>query len=264
MADAETYKMMAVIEMDAKGAIKDTQVLDANFTSLGNTMQKGKARAEGAKEAQDKLNDSIKRGGKSTTEANVQTIKSLALMEAATSGLNQFISAKYKRIDADLAAGKISQEEAEAQRNAIKQQEKYTGMLEQGIAIARLATVAQALYAAANWNTVASLKASTIAVLTLNGALYANPLMWVVGAVVIMLGFLIALELKFGLVTKAVETSSAAFEAFGNWVNGARDSIVGLGDDIQEFVDGKLAQIEMVGDIISGGSLGSGGTLGGG
>ena len=149
MADAETYKMMALIEMDAKGAIKDTEVLDAKFTSLGATFQKGQKRMEGTKDAQDKLNDSIKRGGKSTTDANVSTITNLALMEAATSGLNQLISAQYKRIDADLAAGKITAEEAEQRRKQIKQQEKYTGILETSIAIVRLATVAQALYAAA-------------------------------------------------------------------------------------------------------------------
>jgi len=243
---------MAVIEMDAKGAIKDTQVLDSEFTSLGASMQKGKKRAEGAKEAQDKLNTSIKQGGKSTTEANVQTIKSLALMEAATSGLNQWISAKYKRIDADLAAGKISQEEAEAKRKEIKQQEKYTGIMEQGIAIARLATVAQALYAAANWSTVASLKATTIQVLTLNGALYANPLLWVAGAVIIALAALALLEHKFGLVTKTVEAANAAFEKLQGLMGGVRDSFVGLGNDVEEFVDEKLSKVNFVLDLIGG------------
>ena len=252
MADAETYKMMAVIEMDAKGAIKDTEVLDAKFTSLGASMQKGQKRAEGAKQAQDKLNTSIQRGGKSTTEANVQTIKSLALMEAATSGLNQWISAQYKKIDADLVAGKISQEEAEAERRAIKQKEALTGRLEEVIAISRLATVAQALYAAANWNTVASLKANTIAVLTLNGALWANPLLWVVVATIALTVAMIYLEKKLGLVTKTVEAANAAFEKLQQMADGAKDSILGLGDDIQEFVDEKLAKLEFVFDLIGG------------
>tara|TARA_R100000995_G_scaffold83749_1_gene60486 strand:- start:1982 stop:2761 length:780 start_codon:yes stop_codon:yes gene_type:complete len=252
MADAETFKMMAVIEMDAKGAIKDTEVLDAKFSSLGNTMQKGKSRAEGAKEAQDKLNTSIKQGGKATTEANVSTIKNLALMEAATSGFNQLISAQYKKIDAALAEGRINEEEAARQRKAVKRQEKYTGTLEQGIAVMRLGTVAHAMYVAATSITTAGIKANTVAVLTLNGALYANPLLWVVGAVVIMLGVLIALELKFGLVTKAVDASSEAFEAFGNWLNGARDSLMGLGEDMQEFADNTMDKLGFVGDLISG------------
>ena len=79
MADAETFKMLAVIESDAKGAIKDAEVLDAKYTSLGASFQKGQKRAEGAKEAQDKLNKSIKDNQKSTTDANVSTIKNLAI-----------------------------------------------------------------------------------------------------------------------------------------------------------------------------------------
>ena len=253
MAGEDTFKMMAVIEMDAKGAIKDTEVLDAKFTSLGSTMQKGQKRMEGAKAAQEKLNTSIKEGGKSTTEANVSTIKNLALMEAATSGLNQLISAQYKRIDADLAAGKITQEEAEQRRKQIKQQEKYTGLLETGIAVARLATVAQLLFAAASNMTLASVKANTIAVLTLNGALLANPLLLVVVAAVALAAILIVLEQKFGLVTKGVDVANQKLEAFGNWVNGIRDSVMGLGDDIQDFVDEKLKKIEFVTDLIGGG-----------
>ena len=253
MAGAETYKMLAVIEMDAKGAITDTEVLDKKFTSLGSTFQKGQKRMEGAEKAQKKLNQSIKDGGKSTTKANVSTITNLALMEAATSGLNQLISAQYKRIDADLAAGKISAEEAEQRRKQIKQQEKYTGLLESTIAIARLATVAQALYAAATNVTTASVKANTIAVLTLNGALYANPLMWIAGMVVIMLVLLAGLEHKFGLVTKAVEAGNNALEGFLGWLSGTRDSIMGLGDDIQDFVDEKMKKIEFVVDLIGGG-----------
>jgi len=215
-------------------------------------MQKGEKRMKGAKKAQDKLNSSIKQGSKSTTESNVQTIKSLALMEAATSGLNQWISAKYKRIDADLAAGKISQEEAEALRKSIKQQEKYTGMMEQGIAIARLSTVVQALYAAANWNTVASLKASTISVLTLNGALWANPLLWIVVATIALTAAMLVLEQKLGLVTKGVDAANVAFEKLMNWVDGVRDGIKGLGDDFEEFVDEKMAKVEFITDLIGG------------
>ena len=251
MAGEDTFKMMAVIEMDAKGAIKDTEVLDAKFTSLGSTMQKGQKRMEGAKDAQEKLNTSIKEGGKSTTEANVSTIKNLALMEAATSGLNQLISAQYKRIDADLAAGKITQEEAEQRRKQIKQQEKYTGLLETGIAVARLATVAQLLFAAASNMTLASVKANTIAVLTLNGALLANPLLLVVVAAVALAAILIVLEQKFGLVTKGIDAANDAFDKLMDMVNGAKDAIFGLDDAAREFVEGGLEKLSFVGDLIA-------------
>ena len=247
---AETDVMLVAIQMDADGAIKDTEVLDRKFTSLGSTFQKGQKRAEGAEKAQKKLTKSIKEGGNATTKANVQTIANLALMEAATSGLNQLISAQYKRIDADLASGKINAEEAELKRKQIKQQEKYTGILETGIAIARLATVAQMLYAAATQVTTAGVKANTIAVLTLNGALYANPLLWIVVAVIALVAVLLILESKFGLVTKGVEAANQQFENLLNWANGVRDSIVGLGEDIEDFVEEKMKKLDFLGDMM--------------
>ena len=116
---AEEDVMLVAIKMDASGAIKDTEVLDKKFTCLGATFQKGQKRAEGAAQAQAKLDTSIKKTTKSTVEANVSSLSKLAAMEALTSASNQLISAQYKRIDAALAEGKISAEEAEIQRKNI-------------------------------------------------------------------------------------------------------------------------------------------------
>tara|TARA_R110000744_G_scaffold352963_4_gene459243 strand:- start:438 stop:1190 length:753 start_codon:yes stop_codon:yes gene_type:complete len=248
---AENQVMLVAIEMDAKGAIQSTEVLDAKFTSLGATFAKGQKRAEGAAAGQKKLNKQIKTGTKSTTEANVANISFLAATEAITSATNQYISSKYKSIDADLASGKITQEEAEQKRNAVKQQEKYTGALERGIAIVRFGTAAGMIFNAVQGMTIAGLKAQTISVLTLNGALYANPIVLVVVAAVALAAILIVLEQKFGLVTKGVDEANRQFEKLMNWVDGARDSIMGLGDDIQEFVDEKLEMLSFVGDLIA-------------
>ena len=173
---AEADVMLAVIKVDVQG-VQEFEVLDRKYTSLGSTMQKGQKRAEGAKDAQKKLTTAIKEGGDQQTKANVQTIANLALMEAATSGLNQLISAQYKRIDADLASGKISAEEAEEKRKQIKQQEKYTGLLETGIAIARLWTVAQMLATAVTNKLTASTNLNTTAVKANTAAMLKNP--WV-------------------------------------------------------------------------------------
>ena len=249
---AESDKVLLVVEADAKGAIKDFQVLDATYTSLGATMQKGQKRAEGAADAQKKLNKQIKTGTKNTTEANVANISFLAATEAITSSMNQYISAKYKSIDADLASGEITQEEAEQKRKAVKQQEKYTGALEKGIAIVRFGTAAGMIFNAVQGMTIAGLKKQTMSVLTLNGALYANPIMLVVVAAVALAAILIVLEQKFGIVTKGVDAANVAFENFMNWVNNTRDSIMGLGDDIQDFVDEKMAKVEFITDLIGG------------
>jgi hypothetical protein len=255
MADAETFKMLAVIESDAKGAIKDAEVLDAKYTSLGASFQKGQKRGEGAKEAQDKLNKSIQQGSKNTTEANVGLIKNLALMEAATSGLNQLVSAQYKRIDAQLAAGDITEEEAEKERKVWKEREKVTGGLETLIAVLRLATVAQAIYTAATNVTTASIKAQTIAVLTLNGALLANPIVQVVVGAAALAAMLLFLESRLQLVTKGVEAANEAFKQLIEFVEAAKDGILGLGEGTQEFIDNQLDKLGIIGDLTGGGDF---------
>ena len=225
---AEKDVMLVAIKMDADGAIKDTEVLDRKFTSLGATFQKGQKRAEGAATAQKKLDKSIKGTTKSTIEGNVANIGFLAATEAITSATNQYISSKYKSIDADLAAGKISQEEAEEKRNAVKQQEKYTGALERGIAIIRFATAAGMIFNAVQNMTIAGLKKKTIAVLTLNGALAANPILLVVVSLVALAAMLVFLEHKIGFVTKSVDAANESLKKFMEWANGTKDAIFGL------------------------------------
>ena len=226
---AETDVMLVAIRMDAKGAIQDTEVLDRKFTSLGSTFQKGQKRAEGAAQAQKKLEKSIKGTSKSTVEANVANISKLAAMEAATSGLNQLISAQYKRIDADVASGKISMEEAEKERKKIKQHEKYTGILETVIAVERLRTVGLMMYAAASTITIAGIEAQTIAVLTLNGALAVNPVVALVEAGLALAAVIVYLGYKFNMLTDQV-----------TWMNEQADkfmkSLTGVGDSVRDLL----------------------------
>tara|TARA_R110002020_G_scaffold3388_1_gene15181 strand:+ start:442 stop:1206 length:765 start_codon:yes stop_codon:yes gene_type:complete len=236
---AEEDVMLVAIRLDAKGAIQDTEVLDTKFDKLGNTMRKGQERAEGAAQAQAKLDKSIEKTTKSTVESNVANISFLAATEAITSSMNQYISSKYKSIDADLAAGKISQEEAEQKRKAVKQQEKYTGALERGIAIVRFGAAAGMIFNAVQGVTIAGLKAQTMAVLTLNGALYANPLLWVVLAVVALVAVLYVLEKRFGTVTKSVEVVSLAFEGLGLLLR-----------DCVDLLDGLTARMGPLGDAL--------------
>ena len=147
--------MLSVIKIKADG-IQIIDVVDTKYEKLGTTMAKGKKRTEGHAKAMKDLQTISDKNAKSTMNDNVQTIAKLQVMEAATSGLNQLISAQYKRIDADLAAGEITAEEADERRKAIKQQEKYTGILESAIAISRLYTVAQVIGAAVTAKSVIS------------------------------------------------------------------------------------------------------------
>jgi len=225
--------MLIAIKMDAKGAIQDTEILDTKFKSLGASMQKGKTRTEGMAVAQEKLAKATKRSTKSTVEGNVAMIGKLAAFEAATSGLNQLISAQYKRIDAALAEGKIDAEEAERQRKKIKQQEKYTGMLETGIGVARLYTVGQMIMAAATASATAATNANTTSVKANTVALLANPwtiLAIAIAAVVVMM---VDFWVKSGGVRRmiedindAVDAAAEKWNAFGDSINGAMSWLV--------------------------------------
>ena len=219
---AEADVMLAVIKVDVEG-VQEVEVLDAKYTSLGSTFQKGQQRAEGAKEAQKKLTKSIEEGGNATTKANVQTITNLALMEAATSGLNQGISAQYKSIDAKLAAGKITEEEAEKQRKAWKERERHTARLETAIAVMRLLTVAKALGTAVTNALTASTNANTVAVQSNTRAMLANPWVRIVIIAALLAMAIVKLNKELGL--------------FGNQFDWLEKKTKGLNDSLMGFLN---------------------------
>jgi len=194
---AEADVMLAVIKVDVEG-VQEVEVLDAKYTSLGSTFQKGQKRAEGAAEGQKKLTKAIKEGGEQQTKANVQTITNLALAEAATSGLNQAISAQYKSIDAKLAAGKIDEEEAERLRKSWKQREKHTARLETAIAVWRLWTVAKALATAMENKLTTATNLNTKALKANTAAAMANPWIRIVVIAALLTMYIVKLNKETG------------------------------------------------------------------
>ena len=172
MAEEDVLLLSARIKADG---IEVLDVIDTKYEKLGKTLQKGKARTEGHAEALEKLRKAQQQTSQSTQENSVKNIESLMIMEAATSGINQLISARYKDIDAQLASGEITQEEAEELRKSVKEQERYSSSLEKTIGIMRLYKVAQfAAAAAVNVFRAATLK-NTKAILLNTAALLANP-----------------------------------------------------------------------------------------
>ena len=203
---AERDIMSVQIAFDADGAIKKAKVLDTNFKSLGASMAKGAERTKGLEDAQRKLEGALGKTGDTTVKNNVAFIGKLAAFEAITSATNQLISAQYKRIDADLAAGKITQEEAEQLRKNVKQYEKYTGLLETGIALARFGTVIQMAYNAALAMTAKNTDRATLSTVAFNFALKQ-----IISSVVLLLGYMIAMEKIFGKTTKTIDTITESF-----------------------------------------------------
>jgi ribosomal protein S13 len=198
---AEEDVLLVAVKMDADGAITDTELLDNKFKSLSKTFRNSKEPMVGAEQSQKKLNKAIKEGQKETKDANVANISAMLALEGLTSGLNQSISARYKQIDADLAAGKLSEEQAEAKRKEIKQQEFITGSLEQYIAVARLAIATNALLTAARGldvkATIAQIKANKI----LTFVMKQNPAVKILIVILALAAAFYVLETRLGLLT---------------------------------------------------------------
>jgi polyhydroxyalkanoate synthesis regulator phasin len=226
---AEADVMLTAMKFTAEG-IEVIEVVDTKYEKLGKTFAKGKKRAEGTKEALGKLNKQIEKNTKTTENSSVKNIESLMIMEAATSGLNQLISARYKDIDAQLASGEITQEEAEELRKSVKQQEKYSSTLERTIGILRLVKVAQfAAVAAMNLYTAATWK-NTKAVATNTLVMLANP--WVM-ATLALVGLGVALKgasKEFGFLSDQMEALGETFKPVTESIESmaeALDSIIG-------------------------------------
>ena len=227
MAEEDVFLLSARVKADG---VEVLDIIDTKYEKLGKTLQKGKARTEGHAEAMEKLRKASEKNTKTTTDSSVKNIESLMIMEAATSGLNQLISARYKDIDAQLASGEITQEEAEELRKSVKQQEKYSSTLERTIGILRLVKVAQfAAVAAMNLYTAATWK-NTKAVATNTLVMLANP--WVM-ATLALVGLGVALKgasKEFGFLSDQMEALGETFKPVTESIESmaeALDSIIG-------------------------------------
>tara|TARA_R100001510_G_scaffold52877_1_gene53970 strand:+ start:1810 stop:2565 length:756 start_codon:yes stop_codon:yes gene_type:complete len=242
---AEEDVLLVAVKMDADGAITDTELLDNKFKNLSTTFRNSKKPMEGAEQSQKKLNKAIKEGQKETKDANVANISAMLALEGLTSGLNQSISARYKQIDADLAAGKITAEQAEAKRKEVKQQEFITGSLEQYIAVARLAIATNALLTAARGldvkATIAQIKANKI----LTFVMKQNPAVRILLVILALAAAFYVLESRLGLLT-------TTFRLFSMALAEIRDIFMSIVDLIQNFTAG----LRVAGDIMTDSPLG--------
>ena len=238
---AEEDLMLLVIKTDAKGAITETRILDDNFKNLSTTFRKGTQETEKLNTVMAKQVDVSKKDANAQTARNTSYISGLAAMEAVTSATNQLISAQYKRIDAALAEGKITAEEAEKQRKAIKRQEKYTGLLETTIAVMRLATVGHMIYTSVVGMSSTAIVANTKAVAANTLALLANPLFWAIAGIVVGLGMmvyaLVKLAQHFKLLERSMEGVNSAISFFKEGVQWITENVGEALDSAGNFAD---------------------------
>ena len=118
------------------------------------------------------------------------------------------------------------------------------------IALKKLAAASETADTAAKGANTTATGAATTSTWGFNMALLANPIVLIIVGAIALAAALIALEQKFGLVTKGIDASTAAFKDLLGWVDGAKDAIFGLGDAVEEFVEDKLEKLGALGDLI--------------
>jgi len=238
---AERDVMLLAVEMDASGAIKDTQILDDKFENLSKTFRKGTQETQKLDRVMAKQVKTTKDAKLANIDLSATYLKTLAGLDALTSGLNQGISAQYKMIDAKLASGEIDEEEAERKRKIWKAREKHTARLESAIALMRLATVVHMVYTAVIGATTTATTANTAAVTANTVAWYMNPMFWAIAGIVAGIALFIfslaALMEKFKTLDTIMEGVNKQGEKFMNWVNDAKDVLGGFGEKVGETTD---------------------------
>ena len=238
---AERDVMLLAVEMDAKGAITQTEILDRKFESLSKTFRKGTQETIKLDRVMAKQVKTTKDAKLANIDLSATYLKTLAGLDALTSGLNQGISAQYKMIDAKLASGAIDEEEAERKRKIWKAREIHTARLESAIAVMRLATVAHMVYTAVVGATTTATTASTAAVTANTAAWYMNPMFWaiagIVGGLALFILSLAALMDKFRTLETIMAKVNEQGEKFMGWVEKATGVLGGIGDAVGDAGD---------------------------
>ena len=251
---AESDVMLVSIRMDAKGAITDTQILDKNFKSLSQTFRKGTQDTEKLTTVMAKKVKVTKQDKMATVNLNTAYLKSLAGMDALTSGLNQGISAQYKMIDAKLASGAIDEEEAERKRKIWKAREIHTARLESAIALMRLAVVVHMVYTGVIGMTTTATTANTAAVTANTVAWYANPMFWAIaGIVVAIVAFVAVLAMlmaNFKVLEKGIKAVNDQWAKFFDFINKTKDAAAGIGNFVSNNTEMVAERLKT--DLVSG------------
>lgn len=238
---AEEDMMLLQIKTDASGAITETRILDENFKNLSTTFRKGNQETKKLNKVMAEQVDVSKKDTKSQNTRNISYLAGLAGLEALTSASNQYISAQYKKIDADLASGKITQEQAEAERKAVKQKEAFTGRLEEVIAVLRLGTVAHMAYTSVVGLTTTATTANTAAVKANTVAWYANPLFGgialIIGGLALLVLSLAALMEKFNTLDTIMGGVNKTLNEFKDGVQWITENVGGAAEAVGDFAD---------------------------
>ena len=190
------------------------------------------------------LEDGLNRATQKTREfeeqqklASLQMLENIARQEAMVSSLNQISGGYAKTITAAQELNMINEEQAKSLMKARFAFEIIAGPMEVFVAVQKLSTVVSLADVKAKIAQSSATIMAANATKKLNLAMKANPIgAIIIGAMILVLA-LIALEAKFGLVTRAVEGLKDGFEFLLDVINKVNDSMTGTVSKAAELGD---------------------------
>jgi hypothetical protein len=191
----------------------------------------------GLEEGLDRANQKTKEFEEQQKLASLQMLENIAKQEAMVSSLNQISGGYAKTITAAQELNFVNEEQAKSLMKARFAFEIIAGPMEVFVAVQKLSTVVSLADVKAKIAQSGATIMAANATKKLNLAMKANPIGFIIAAIVILVLALIALEAKFGIVTKAVDGLTDAFKVLGELVDKAFNSIKGVTSAAAELGD---------------------------
>tara|TARA_R100001015_G_C4609470_1_gene164754 strand:- start:434 stop:1108 length:675 start_codon:yes stop_codon:yes gene_type:complete len=191
----------------------------------------------GLEEGLDRANQKTKEFEESQAAASLAMMESIAKQEAIVSSLNQISGGYAKTITAAQELNVVNEDQAKALMKARFAFELIAGPMEVFVAVQKLSTVVSLADVKAKIAQSSATTMAAAATTKLNLAIRANPIGAIITAVVILVLALIALEAKFGLVTKAVDGLKDGFEMLADLIDRVYGSIQGVTTAAAELGD---------------------------
>ena len=191
----------------------------------------------GLEEGLEKATQKTKEFEEQTEKSSLQMLEAIAKQEAMVSSLNQIAGGFAKTSGAARQLGLVTEEQEVALNKVRFGFEMIAGPMEMYIAFSKLSTVVNLAEIKAKLANASATGVLTAATNALSAAFAANPIGIIVVGLVMLTIALIALENKFGLVTKAVDGLTDAFKVLGELVDKAFNSIKGVTSAAAELGD---------------------------
>ena len=181
----------------------------------------------GLEEGLDKANQKTKEFEDSQAAASLAMMENIAKQEAMVSSLNQISGGYAKTITAAQELNFVNEEQAKSLMKARFAFEIIAGPMEVFVAVQKLSTVVSLADVKAKIAQSSAATMAAAATTKLNAAIAANPIGAIIIAVILLVLALVALEAKFGLVTRAVEGLKDGFEMLADLIDRVNNSITG-------------------------------------